>query len=222
MFDRLGLQVPAGGMWDAATLVVAPAYRTAAATGLVCLGLYQSLVRAARASGVEWLCAVLDTVVFRVAQAKFAGPFEPYADGRPYLGSKSSLPVTVNFAGWKDRLAAREPEIHDIIYEGVGIEPVMRPVPIGVASALADNPPSTSTSTKTTVSTTNDEQGDQNDQADQNEQGDDEQDAATDVTAAANAVETEADNSSADDQSGDQQDANDNSEEPGDTGQSDD
>jgi hypothetical protein len=137
MFDRLGVDVDLGRMWDAATLVVAPEYRTAAATGLVSLGLYQSLVRTAQASGIELLCAVLDTVVYRVAQAKFAGPFEPYAEGRPYLGSKASLPVTVNFSGWKARLAAREPEIHDIIYEGVGIEPIMRPVPIGVASALA-------------------------------------------------------------------------------------
>jgi hypothetical protein len=142
MLDRLGIAVRPGSMWDAASLVVAPAYRSPAATGLVSLGLYQSLVGAAMAAGVNWLCAVLDTVVFRVAQAKFAGPFEPYADDRPYLGSKSSLPVTVNVVGWRSRLAAREPEIHEIIYEGTGIESgiesMMRSVPAGVTTELAE------------------------------------------------------------------------------------
>jgi hypothetical protein len=138
LLARLGITVVAGEMWDLATLVVAPEYRTAAATGLVSLGLYQSVVRTACASGIEWLCAVLDVAVYRMTRLKFAAPFDPFGDGLPYLGSTASVPVTCNLAEWRARLGARDPIIHDIIYEGVGIEPALRPVPISIATALSE------------------------------------------------------------------------------------
>jgi hypothetical protein len=136
LLERVGICPGAGRMWDAATLAVAAEYRTAAATGLVSLALYQSIVAAAQSAGAEWFCALLDRVVFRVANAKFAVPFDAYGEGRPYLGSPLTLPVTVDLAGWRARLAAREPEICEIVYGGVGLEPVLRSVPRPMAEAL--------------------------------------------------------------------------------------
>jgi hypothetical protein len=73
---------------------------------------------------------------------------------------------------------------------------------IGVASALADdNQPPQSTPTVTTAEN-------------ENEQGEDEQGAASDVTEAADDVETEATNPAADDSQGDEQDENDDAQEP--------
>jgi hypothetical protein len=70
---------------------------------------------------------------------------------------------------------------------------------LGVASALADAPPSTGSPAAPPVV-----------------QGDDEQGAANDVADAADDVQSEARSGAADDENGDQQGANDQSEEQGD------
>ena len=88
---------------------------------------------------------------------------------------------------------------------------------LGVASALADNQPGTTTGVTTTTSTgASGEQGDQQN----GQQGVDEQGAANNIAAAANDVQNEANNTGADDQSGDQQGSNDQSGQQGDNGQS--
>jgi hypothetical protein len=138
LLSRLGIAPPPGGMWDIATLAVAPAYRTAAATGLVSLGLYQSVVRTAGAAGIEWLCAILDVTVFRMTRAKFAGPFDPITDPRPYLGSPSSVPVTCDLVAWRARLSGRDQLLCETIYDGLGIEAALRPLPLTVAAGLSE------------------------------------------------------------------------------------
>jgi hypothetical protein len=137
LLSRLGITPPVGGMWDIATLAVAPAYRTAAATGLVSLGLYQSVVRTAGVAEVEWLCAILDLAVYRMTRAKFAAPFDPVTDPRPYLGSPSSVPVTCDLPAWRKRLAGRDPLLCETIYDGIGIEAAVRPLPLALAAGLS-------------------------------------------------------------------------------------
>lgn len=128
LIARAGLHFDPARTWDIATLAVDPAYRNASAQGLVSLGLYQSVVRTSRAMGVDWLVAILDHLVLRMARVAFASPFDPYAEGRPYLGSLSSSPVLVDLQAWDERLGAKDPVIHDIIYGGVGIEPALAPL----------------------------------------------------------------------------------------------
>ena len=137
MFERNGIGLTLDRTWDIATLAVDPGYRSAAATGLVALGLYQSIARTGEALGIEWMVAILDRVVFRMSNARFHQPFSALAEGRPYLGSRSSLPIYGCVSDFRRRLAAEDPSMHDIIYEGVGIEPALRPLDIAASMTLA-------------------------------------------------------------------------------------
>jgi hypothetical protein len=136
-FARVGIGQPSP-IWDIATLAVAPAYRTASAHGLVSLGLYQAVVRIASGAGVRWLCALLDTAVYRMSRARFAEPFDLLANPRPYLGSSASAPVICDLVAWHTRLERADPAIAEVIYDGVGIEPALAPVPSAVARALVE------------------------------------------------------------------------------------
>ena len=93
MLSRSGIGLSLERTWDIATLAIDAGYRSAAATGLVALGLYQSIVRTGEALGVEWMVAILDRAVFRMSKARFHQPFFALAEGRPYLGSRDSLPI---------------------------------------------------------------------------------------------------------------------------------
>ena len=137
MLARSGIGLSLGRTWDIATLAVDSGYRSAAATGLVALGLYQSVVRTGEALGVEWTVAILDRVAFRMTKARFHQPFFALAEGRPYLGSRDSLPIYCCLSDWRRRLAIEDPPIHAIIYEGVGIEPALRPLDVEASTTLA-------------------------------------------------------------------------------------
>ncbi len=137
MLERSGTGMTLDRTWDIATLAIDPGYRSAAATGLVALGLYQSIVRTGEALGVEWMVAILDRAVFRMSKTRFHQPFFPLAEGRPYLGSRDSLPIYGCVSDYRRRLAAEDPSIYGIIYEGVGIEPALRPLDLVASTALA-------------------------------------------------------------------------------------
>jgi len=137
ILHRSGVGLEVARTWDIATLAVDAGYRSAAATGLVSLGLYQSIVRTGEALGVEWMVAILDRAVYRMSKARFHQPFFALAEGRPYLGSPDSLPIYGCVSDWRRRLAMADPPIHGIIYEGVGIEPALRPLNVAAATALA-------------------------------------------------------------------------------------
>jgi hypothetical protein len=137
ILSHSGIGLSLGRTWDIATLAIDPGYRSAAATGLVAMGLYQSIVRTGEALGVEWMVAILDRAVFRMSKARFHQPFFALAEGRPYLGSPDSLPIYGCVSDWRRRLAIEDPAIHGIIYEGVGIEPALRPLDLAASTAVA-------------------------------------------------------------------------------------
>ena len=136
ILERSGIGLTLDRTWDIATLAIDPQYRSAAATGLVALGLYQSIVRTGETLGVEWMVAILDRAVYRMSKARFHQPFFALAEGRPYLGSHDSLPIYGCVSDWRRRLAMEDPPIHGIIYEGVGIEPALRPLDLDAETAL--------------------------------------------------------------------------------------
>jgi hypothetical protein len=138
MIARSGRPIGSAPTWDIATLAVTPAYRNAAATGLVALGLYQSVVRTSCRAGVEFLVAILDRVVYRMTRLKFAAPFSPLDAPRPYLGSASSYPVYCDLGEWRERLFAEDPAIGGIIYDGVGLGPALAPLDLRRADAIVD------------------------------------------------------------------------------------
>jgi hypothetical protein len=120
--------------WDIATLAVAPEYRSAFATGLVAMGLYQSGLRTAVELGFEWMVAVIDSAVLRMSRTRFHQPFHAFAEGRDYLGSEC-LPVYLSVADYRHNLALIDPPMHGIMFEGVGIEPALAPLsPIASAA----------------------------------------------------------------------------------------
>jgi hypothetical protein len=130
LVERTGLKLDMGRTWDVATLAVAPDYRGRAARGLVGMGLYQTVVLAARACGVDWLAAILDMPVFRLLQWTLRMPFAGYEGVAPlpYLGSAASIPVWCDLVDYERRLAAADPDLHAILFEGVGLDPALRRV----------------------------------------------------------------------------------------------
>ena len=137
ILGRSGIGLSVARTWDIATLAIDGEYRTAAATGLVALGLYQSTVRTGEALGVEWMIAILDRFVFRMSKVRFTQPFFALAEGRPYLGSRASMPVYCCLSEWRRRLAMADPAIHGVIFEGVGIEAALRPLDLAESTVTA-------------------------------------------------------------------------------------
>lgn len=137
LLARSGAEPPPEATWDIATLAVMPEYRGAAAAGLVSLALYQSVIGTAQRSGVDWLVAIVDVAVHRMSRLKFCEPFVPYAPGRSYLGSASSLPVYLHISDWQRRLELGDPAVHDIVFSARGIEAAVRPVDVDGAVFLA-------------------------------------------------------------------------------------
>jgi hypothetical protein len=130
MASRTGLDLDLARTWDIATLAVAPAYRGKATMGLVSMGLYQALALATPACGIEWLIAVLDVPVFRMIRWKLRMPMAGFngVTSKPYLGSPASMPVWCNVGDTKRRLASSDPDLHALYFEGVGLEPAIRPL----------------------------------------------------------------------------------------------
>ncbi len=124
--------------WDIATLAVAPDYRGVAASGLVSIALYEALSMVTQRCGVAHLVAILHQPVLRMMQWKFHKPFTLFEGVEPkrYLDSPASLPVLCERLAWYDRLAASDPVLHEIMCDGVGLEPVVRQPDWDVTSTL--------------------------------------------------------------------------------------
>jgi hypothetical protein len=115
-------------IWDVATLAVPPEYRARATGGLVSMGLYQTLTMGARASGIDLLVAILDMPVFRMLRWKMHMIFAGYqgVSAKSYLGSEASMPAWCDLIYSDRHLAAVDPDLHAILYKGIGLEPALR------------------------------------------------------------------------------------------------
>lgn len=122
---------------DLATLAVHPDYRGDATAGLVSLALYQAIAMLARAARMTHLVAILDCVVLESAQTRTGQPFAfyPGVDPAPYLDSPLSVPVISEFEAYEQRLRRDVPELHELMFEGIGFESVITPVDIEAGAA---------------------------------------------------------------------------------------
>jgi hypothetical protein len=125
---RTGLEFGPEKIWDVATLAVLSEYRGKATRGLVTMGLYQTLTLAARASGIDLLVTILDMPVFRMLRWKMHMIFAGYRGigPKPYLGSPASIPSWCDLLYSDRHLAAVDPDLHGILYKGIGLEPALR------------------------------------------------------------------------------------------------
>jgi hypothetical protein len=114
-------------LWDLATLAVAPEYRGEAALGLVTQALVQALTMAGQRAGVRRWVGILDLPVLRMLQWRMGQPFRvfPGLDHRPYLGSSASAAVWGDAALWDAQLFTVDPVLHDVLFAGRGLEPVL-------------------------------------------------------------------------------------------------
>ena len=109
---------------DVATLAVGADYRGAETSGLISITLYMAMVMTAYAVGAPWLAAVMDIPVLDAISERMADPFTRFSGLEPksYLDSPASVPVFVDFMGWRPRLHERDSASHDILYRGTGLE----------------------------------------------------------------------------------------------------
>jgi hypothetical protein len=156
MATRTGIAIDLARTWDIATLAVASAYRGKATVGLVSMGLYQALALATPRCGIDWLLAILDVPVFRMIRWKLRMPMAGFTGvaAHPYLGSPASMPVWCNVSDTERRLAVSDPDLHALYFQGVGLEPAIRPLDLRSVvdlvapprSPTASNPPAHSRS----------------------------------------------------------------------------
>jgi hypothetical protein len=127
-------------VWDLATLAVAPEYRGNAALGLVTQGLLQTLTMLGSGWGVDRYVAILDEPVLRMLQWRIGRPFVafPGVDAREYLGSAASVPVWGSRRAWEEHLAATDPVLHQLFFEGRGLEPALSTPRWDEATALVE------------------------------------------------------------------------------------
>jgi hypothetical protein len=128
MMRRTDLHFGLEKIWDVATLGVPLGYRGGATGGLITMGLYQTLTMGARATGIELLVAILDMPVFRMLRWKLHMIFAGYrgVNAQPYLGSTASMPAWCDLLYSDRHLAEVDPDLHGILYKGVGLEPALR------------------------------------------------------------------------------------------------
>jgi hypothetical protein len=133
VIERTGLAMDMDRTWDIATLAVIADYRGKATIGLVTLGLYQTLTMAACRSDIDWFVAILDMSAYRVIRGKLHMTFAGYrgVPAMPYLGTPANMPVWCHISEGKRRLKALDPDLHDILFEGTGLEPAFRPLDVG-------------------------------------------------------------------------------------------
>jgi len=142
IIERTGLTLDLLRTWDVATIAVQEEYRGAALGGLVSMGLYQTLTRAALRCGIDWFIAILDMPVFRLIRWKLCMIFAGFAGVAPlpYLGSAASLPAWCDVIDAERRLAERDADLHEILVCGRGLEAAMLPADIRTAERFAPEP----------------------------------------------------------------------------------
>lgn len=130
LLERNGIALDPLRTWDVAMLGILPDYRSGTTGGSVIMGLFQALGVCAQACGVDWFVAILSLPAFRVVRWKlhmiFAG-FDGLAP-KQHQGSPASMPAWCDVRAAEKRLAETDPDLHDILVKGAGLEPVLRPV----------------------------------------------------------------------------------------------
>jgi hypothetical protein len=142
LIERTGLALDRSRTWDVATIAVQKEYRGAALGGLVSMGLYQTLTRAALLSGIDWFIAILDMPVFRMIRWKLCMIFAGFAEVAPlpYLGSVASLPAWCDVVDAERRLAERDAALHEVLVRGRGLEAAMLLADLSAAERFAPQP----------------------------------------------------------------------------------
>jgi len=142
IIERTGLALDLSRTWDVATIAVQQEYRSAALGGLVSMGLYQTLTRAALRCGIDWFIAILDMPVFRLIRWKLCMIFAGFTGVAPlpYLGSAASLPAWCDVIDAERRLAERDAALHEILVCGRGLEAAMLVADISAAERFAPHP----------------------------------------------------------------------------------
>ena len=112
---------------DVATIAVAPDYRGDNTEGLVSLALYRGLVMTMVNGAIPAFVATLDLVVLDLIQQRTAHPLRRFAGVEPlrHLDSPSSMPVFCEFEEYIPRLIANDPAMHEIVFAGAGLDPVL-------------------------------------------------------------------------------------------------
>jgi len=138
LYRRTSIEYLPAITWDIATLAVAADYRGVAASGLVGMALYQALSMVSERCGIEHLVTILHLPVLRMIQWKFHKPFTLFkgVEAKRYLDSPASLPVVLERQVWYAHLSSVDPTLHEIMCDGVGLEPVVRQPEWDVTSAL--------------------------------------------------------------------------------------
>lgn len=121
---------------DWATLAILPEYRSAT-VGLVQLAVFQTVVTVTRALQASHLLAIVDRSVHVMSRLRYAQPFVPFAEARPYLGSPASIPVYLPLAAWEERLRLVDPVMHDVIFERRHLDPALDAVDPATAGRVA-------------------------------------------------------------------------------------
>ena len=130
VLERTGMSLETDRVWDVATLAVDSEYRGRATDGLVSLGLYQAVAQLALRCNVRWVVTILDLVVLDLIQQATSHAFEGFAGVEPmrYLDSPASLPVYCDLDAYFPRLETADPSTYELLYDGRGLEPAVRPL----------------------------------------------------------------------------------------------
>ncbi|MGH9044878.1 MAG: hypothetical protein ACRDVP_08635 [Acidimicrobiales bacterium] len=125
--------------WDLASLMVAHDYRAPAFQGTATLAICQAVSLLGLRTGFRWTLALLHLPVLRMLQWRLHRPFNEFTslEPTPYLDSPATLPAWMHLGEWHRRLAARDPHLHQMMVEGTGLEPAVKPLDVESAAELA-------------------------------------------------------------------------------------
>lgn len=126
MFERAEIPYEPKRSWDIATLAVARDYRTAAALGMMHIGLYQALARLGRHFDTKYLVAILDYAVYRLIRLQLRRYFVALAEEHEYLGSERSVPAYCDLQLAEIEARENDPTLHELIYVGSTLKPALR------------------------------------------------------------------------------------------------
>lgn len=135
---RTGLDWDRSMVWDVATMAVHADYRGKATDGMISLAMYQAVVRSFRTGGARWFVCVLDMYVAQLMQDLTSRPFWTFDGVEPisYLDSPASNAFWCDFDEYGPRLREADPFMYGVLFDGVGIESVVREASYEVAAEM--------------------------------------------------------------------------------------
>jgi hypothetical protein len=138
--ERSGISLDPLASWDVSGMAIAREYRGRAMQGMVGMGLYQTLTRAALACDVRWLVAIFDLPVFRLIRWKLGLIFAGFKGltAAPYMGSPASIPAWCDLLEAERLLAAADRYLHEVLFLGQGLESALRPLDLRAAGCLTE------------------------------------------------------------------------------------